>query len=470
MKFTLTLLKEWKNGNETYPAGSEITITDKAVAGQLVVDGIAAMKVDKAVDGGDVEKQIMAGIEKALDKQADKVADKAVEKMHLLATKDKSDSDPFHGFLPGYNGDEKATGVSKAAKLFAFGNFCKAVHEAGESMQGAGALLKKSIQRSKDMISKAAGTGMVVQEDNSAGALVPTEMSNMLMGMSEETAVIEPRCSKLSIATNRIELPHPTDYDRSSGQVHGGVVAYFAGEDQAISSSRPKMEDLGVNLHALTVLAYASHQSIQFSAVDMGGYLMPRMAAGLTFKKEQKFLSGTGSGMPLGILNAKSIIEVAKETNQTAATIVLKNIYNMEQRLRVENAAGVTWLYNRLSSLTALRSMFLPAGTAGIAREAFQGNPFSNTATLDNVPIAHTEHCEAIGTVGDLILVDFSQYLAVTHRSGIEVASSIHMKFDYAQTAWRMITYIGGQIMPSKVYTNAKGITSAPVITLAVRS
>ena len=85
------------------------------------------------------------------------------------------------------------------------------------------------------------------------------------------------------------------------------------------------------------------------------------------------------------------------------------------------------------------------------------------------MPILHTEQCKAIGTVGDLILADLSHYLVVTHRSGIEVASSIHLKFDYAQTAWRMITYIGGQIMASQVWKDAQGIESAPVVTLAVR-
>ena len=194
------------------------------------------------------------------------------------------------------------------------------------------------------------------------------------------------------------------------------------------------------------------------------------MAAGLTFKKEQKIIHGNGAGEPLGILNAKSKIEVAKETNQTAATIVLKNLYKMEQRLRVDSSGGVTWIYNRLSSLTDLRTLFLSTGTAGVQTALFSGNPFSNTATLDSIPIAHTEHCEAIGTVGDLILADLGQYLFVNHKSGIEVASSIHLKFDYAQTAWRMITYIGGQVLASKVYTNAKSLTSAPVITLSERA
>lgn len=467
MKYLIKLLKDWKVGDKTYTADMTIEV-EKDVAAGLVLDGIGT-RVEKADDNSDAER-IEKAVKSALDKHGDEIADKAAAKIHAIQTKDLSDEDPFHGFLPGYNGSKDGHEVSKDRKLFAFGNFAKAVHDAGPNLSNAGDVLKKSVQRSKDMVQKAAGTGMVVSQDDSAGALIPPELSNMLMGMSDETAVIEPKCARLSIATNRIELPHPIDYTRSGGLVHGGVVAYFKGEDAQLTESRPKMEDIAVNLHALTVLAYASDQSIKFSAIDMGSYLMPRMAAGLTFKKEQKFLHGTGSGMPLGILNAKSIVEVAKATNQTAATIVWQNITDMEQRLKVENGASVMWLYNRNSSLSALRRMFLAAGTGGITQPAFQGNPFSNNATLDSVPISHTEHCEAIGTVGDIILSDFSQYLVVTHKSGIEVASSIHLKFDYLQTAWRMVTYIGGQPIPSKVYTSAKSITTAPVITLAVRS
>ena len=470
MKILIKLLKDWKNGETQYKAGMTIELDNKEVAGGLVVDGIGEI-VQKASDNSNTDQaSVDKLVEKALDKHIDKIADKTAEKMHSITAKDMSDEDPFHGFLPGYNGGKDAKNVSKTEKLFAFGNYCaQLANSADPSGNGMTELIKKSVQRSKDMIQKAAGTGLVIQQDDSAGALVPPELSNMLMGMSEETAVIEPRCAKLSISTNRIEFPHPIDYDRSSGLVHGGVLAYFRGEDAQLTESRPKMEDIGVNLHALTVLAYASHQSMQFSSVDMGSYLMPRMAAGLTFKKEQKFLTGTGAGMPLGLLNSKSIKSVAKESNQTAATINLTNLYKMEAALKVQSSGSVCWLYNRLSSLTALRSVFLSAGTAGLSREVFKGNPFDNTATLDEVPILHTEQCKAIGTVGDLILADLSHYLVVTHRSGIEVASSIHLKFDYAQTAWRMITYIGGQIMASQVWKDAQGIESAPVVTLAVR-
>ena len=243
MKFLIKLLKDWKaSDGKTYASGITIEV-DKAVAAELIMDGTGE-KVDKAVEGDDSER-LEKAIDKAMDRQIDKIVDKTSEKIHSIQAKDLSDEDPFHGFLAGYNGGT----VTKEAKQFAFGNFCRELEKAGERFVGASPLLKKSLERSKNMVTKAAGTGLMIQQDDSAGALVPPELNNMLMTMSDETAVLEPRCAKLSIGTNRIELPHPIDYDRSSGLVHGGVVAYFQGENGALTESRPKMEDIGINLH-----------------------------------------------------------------------------------------------------------------------------------------------------------------------------------------------------------------------------
>jgi hypothetical protein len=48
------------------------------------------------------------------------------------------------------------------------------------------------------------------------------------------------------------------------------------------------------------------------------------------------------------------------------------------------------------------------------------------------------EFCATLGTVGDIILVDLSQVLGL-RKAEAEQATSIHLRFDFAETAFRII-------------------------------
>lgn len=463
MKFLLILNKAWNHDGKDFAAGTTIELTDKALAAGLVLDGIASRVEQSDVD---VTEKVNKAVEQKFAAAKEQIVTDAAAKIHDIQVKDLSDADGFHGFLPGYNGGKTTT----AQKQFAAGLFAKDLFEAGERCAKPSERLAKSRERSAMMIQKAAGDGLTVAADNSAGVLVPPEISMAMFGVADEVAVIDPLCAHMSIASNRIEFPKVSDYDRSAGLVYGGALAYWKGEDALLTSSKPVTEEIAVNLHALTALAYASDQSLKFAGVDLGAYLLNALGAAITYKRESVFVTGTGVGMPLGIMNAPCAIQVAKESNQTAATIVLKNVYKMEAALKVQNAASVAWIYNRIASLSDLRSLALVVGTSGSAVPAFVGNPLSNAATLDGIRILHSEHCKTIGQVGDIALVDWSQYLVVDHRSGVDVANSIHLKFDYSQVAYKAMCYVGGQPLASKSYTDTNSKSSSPVVLLAIRS
>ena len=470
MKFLLKLLKPWSHEGNEFAAGQQIEIDDKTMAGQLVMDGIAE-RVEKSTVAAqpnqkDIEAVVNKAVEAGLKNVAEKVATETTERVNAIRLKDLSDEDPFHGFLPGYNG-KPLSQVSKAEKMFALGNFAKQLHESGPEMVHASELIKKSRERSRNMIQKA--SDITVAADDQAGVLVPPEISNTMFAVAAETAVIDPLCSHMSISSNRIEFPKIKDYDRSSGLVFGGVKAYWKGEDAQLTSSGFKTEEVGINLHALTALAYTSDQALKFASVDLGSYLLQTMGAAITYKRESVFLTGTGSGMPLGVLNAPCALSVAAEGSQTTDTIVVKNLWKMEAALRARGQGSVAWIYNRIASLAQLRGLSLTIGTGGVQIPAFQGNPLSNDATLDGIPIHHSEHAKALGELGDIVLVDWSDYLVVDHRSGQEIASSIHLKFDYAQTAYRIMSYVGGQPLSSQAYTDTNSKQSSPVVLLAAR-
>jgi HK97 family phage major capsid protein len=322
----------------------------------------------------------------------------------------------------------------------------------------------------KGMIAKAAGSGLTVGANESLGALMPPIINTMLLDAAAETAIIRPRCSTFALSgAMELTFPKVKGYDRSGGLVHGGMVAYWRGENQLLKESKFELEDIRLNLSALTVLAFASHRVMRFAPVDVGAFLLPKMGDAITFKEEDAFLNGSGVGMPLGILKSPSKVTIAKEANQAAASIVTANVDKMISRIRIERAMSTVFLYNRADMYPLLVNLTRTIGTSGVLSMLYV--PGANgTGTLSGFPAVNNDHCQALGTEGDLVLADWSQYLIADDRQGPETAQSMHLKFDYGQEAFRIIKYVDGQSVNSQAYTPHRGTnTTSGIITLAAR-
>jgi HK97 family phage major capsid protein len=91
-------------------------------------------------------------------------------------------------------------------------------------------------------------------------------------------------------------------------------------------------------------------------------------------------------------------------------------------------------------------------------------------ATLLGRPVVPSEVAQQLGYEGDLILVDFSQYLTVAKAGGLRSDISIHLWFDYDVTAFRFIMRLGGQCWWTSPIKRAHGTnTLSCCVTLADR-
>jgi HK97 family phage major capsid protein len=74
-----------------------------------------------------------------------------------------------------------------------------------------------------------------------------------------------------------------------------------------------------------------------------------------------------------------------------------------------------------------------------------------------------------LGTVGDIILVDLSQYLLID-KGGIQTAASIHVRFVFDESCLRVILRVDGQPIWNSALTPYKGSnTLSPYVALATR-
>ena len=157
----------------------------------------------------------------------------------------------------------------------------------------------------------------------------------------------------------------------------------------------------------------------------------------------------------------------AAEAGQGAGSIVAKNILKMWSRLYGPLRRNAVWLANQ-DAEQQLQQLVMPSGTPAfpgyLPPNGFSQSPFS---TLLGRPVLVVEACQAVGTEGDLILVDLSQYLTVLKSGGMRADVSIHLYFDSDHTAFRFVMRVGGQsLWPAAISRQNGSNTLSHVVTL----
>ena len=287
-----------------------------------------------------------------------------------------------------------------------------------------------------------------------------------------EKSEIMNRCVKVPMATNAIQFPYLSGFDRSGGVIHGGVEFEWLDEAGTKTQKDVKFGKIELRLKKCAAYIKASDEILEDSWVSMEPLLRDAFTDGLSYQLDNVFLNGDGAGKPMGILNAPCLVSVAIETGQAATTILFENIVKMYARLW-RKGQGI-WFANH-DVFKQLAVMAYPVGTGGVPvylpAGAASGKPYN---TLMGLPIVWTEHCQTLGTKGDIYLCDWSQYLVGQKTgagAGLKFDTSIHLYFLSDQTAFRFVYRIDGQSWwPTYLTPRYSSDTLSPFISLDVRS
>ncbi len=316
-----------------------------------------------------------------------------------------------------------------------------------------------------------AASGLNESIGSDGGFLVEEDFTKELLKRTYETGILASKCNKipLSTASNSMKINGVDETSRKNGSRWGGIQAYWEGEADALTGSKPKFRQMELNLRKLTGLCYATDELLS-DASALEAVIMQGFSEEFGFKVDDAVINGTGAGMPYGILNSKALVSVAKEAGQAAGTINVKNVVNMWSRCWGRSRQNAAWYINQ-DIEPQLFTMSLAVGTGGVPvympASGISGSPYS---TLFGRPVIPLEQCETLGTMGDIILSDFSQYLLID-KGGINAASSIHVRFLYDENVFRFIYRVDGQPVWNAPLTPFKGSnTLSPFVALANRS
>lgn len=286
--------------------------------------------------------------------------------------------------------------------------------------------------------------------DAYGGYLVPESFSNALIESASAEDPIAGMTTQIPMETPVVRLPALSARNRTSS-VSGGFRVYRRAETQAATASRAQIELVKLEAHPKTGLVHVTDEIMEDSPSSIAAIIESGFAAEFAAMRLNERIRGTGVGEWLGVLNAASLVGIARAGNGTIAGTDL-----LKARARCKNYGRAVWLANP-DTLPGLAA----AHIGGTDSDVFLFSPARGLDVPDMLlgrPIFFTDFCETYGTKGDIILADWQMYLEGYLRgSSPRRMDSIHVRFAENEHAIRFTMRDAGGPWWSAAETPKKG-------------
>lgn len=298
-----------------------------------------------------------------------------------------------------------------------------------------------------DFMSAAYGQQEATGEDG--GFLTPPWYSNRLLERAQKKLGIVEKCDKIVLKGNMIVVNGTVDHDRSGTTYrYGGVIAYWVDEAGQITRSSLKFRKVELRLVKLAALSFCTDEEREDAVINFGDRLLMKHGDAIGDELVEAIMFGNGVGKPLGAFAGDACQAVSRNT---ASRVKFEDFPNMEMALW-SNSDGNAEYYFNPECWSDIRTMKLSGGTGNDPASILD----VRDQTIDGRRYNRTDHCAAIGSAGDVGLADFSQYL-LAMKGTVQTALSIHLRFDYMETAYRSSFRVMGKPAWDRVLTPRKG-------------
>lgn len=253
-----------------------------------------------------------------------------------------------------------------------------------------------------------------------------------------------------------------------SESVFGGIKMHWAAEGGTVPASKPSAREMRLDLEKMMGFLYATDEMLQDTA-----FLTGLASTGFSLAADRLLtaavIHGDGVGKPLGIMKSGALISVAKEAAQAAGTFTGDNVIKMQARAMPRNRERLCWLmhpdleeqlpYLSIQSGDAAKFLWSPEGGLGNF----------DTQRVLNKPVLFDDNCAAIGSKGDILLVDPFQYVLLM-KGTAKQDWSMHVEFLTDQQCFRIVWRCNGAPkidQPLTIKNSAK--KRSPFVTLDAR-
>lgn len=283
------------------------------------------------------------------------------------------------------------------------------------------------------------------------GFLIPETMRAELLSVALGQSVVRPRARVLPMSTSRMAIPTIDETSRESS-VFGGVVAYWTEEQAAAVESGAKFGQVSLESKTLTAYTEVPNETMM-DAMFFGAFFDQTFPQAIAHFEDTAFISGSGAGEPLGYLNSKAMVTVAKEGGQSADSILWKNLTKMYSRMLPSSINSSVWVVSQ-DAFPELAEVQSPNGTGIWMGEGSGQN--APPARILGRPVITTDKVPSVGDKHDISLVDFGYYL-IGDRQMMTASSSEHHKFRDRKTSFLITERVDGRPWLTQAITPQNG-------------
>ena len=303
--------------------------------------------------------------------------------------------------------------------------------------------------------------GMNTQTGADGGYAIQVDFANRIMDSVISQSEILNRVDSYQVSANANEVYVTMVNETSTANVFGGIQAYVVEEGAQIPNTKPALKQIRLGLKKIAALAYVTDEQMR-DASFTGSLLERGFALAIARLREKMVIENI-------IANAGTTT-IAKESGQSAATVVGKNFLKMRNALISTSRANAIWTMHP-DVAAELPEMYLSgAHTDKFIYMPENGISVSGYDRLFGREIIESDYCSALGTKGDVLYWNPFEYLEI-FKGGVETAASIHVAFDTAQMAFRAISYVNGMCKYDQGITLVNSSTQrASYVTLATRA
>lgn len=288
------------------------------------------------------------------------------------------------------------------------------------------------------------------------GYTVPPDFYTQLLAIVAEDNFFRARSFVQPMASATLQFPYidvTTVQAAGVSPFFGGVQAYWTAEAQTRTETEPQFKMMELKANELSGYSVSSNVLLQDAAFGLEKFLYTLFGKAVAWYEQFAFLQGNGVGKPLGVLNAPAALS---QSRNTANLVKYADIANMFSKLLPNSINRAVWV---ITPTVIPQLLQLADGSnRAIFISIDQGAVKPPIWKLLGLPVQITEMMPALGTTGDVMLVDCGNYV-IGDRMALEIAASEHVNFLKNQMTWRFVQRIDGQPWMDKPVTLQDGTT-----------
>ena len=292
------------------------------------------------------------------------------------------------------------------------------------------------------------------------GVLMGKQLFGQILQLPADTDYMRDMCRELPAGTPpnaELEIPY-LDQTGSKG-IYAGMAVYSAKEASDLTNATtPKFKSIFIKPQKVGAYVVVTEE-LMANAAAAAGFIAPLFRGAQSAWLDDKIGTGTGAGEPKGFRSCSAVISVDRDTTSHIKYVDAVNMY-----VRTLGRGRYIWVCSKVDVLAELMTMTDGAGQLAWTTSAREGEP----NRFIGLPVFYDELGPALGSAGDLMLVDLAYYLLKQGMPPTLKNDQTFSNFLAGKLTIKMDFYIDGQPWLQSPLTLRDGSnTVSPFIKLA---